>query len=245
MSFTTQACVLRSQDVGERDWLLTLFTRERGKLDVIAKGVRAPESKLRSHVGPLQLLEVHIIAQRRFTLAGSIIISSYPRLRISLVNYIVAEHVCETVRLLFPYEHADARTFERLQTALDVCGEVHFLPAQAVAFSVACDLKFLMLSGIVLRFDTCTTCGSKKVSLLSRDGARCANCSSQAIQLGSAALIRLHLLLVGPLVETAHRVISDAEAKSLLLAAHFICSSHDMPTHATASSLKELLAQKT
>jgi DNA repair protein RecO (recombination protein O) len=42
--YRTEAIVLRRSDFGEADRLLTVFTPERGKLRLIAKGARKPSS---------------------------------------------------------------------------------------------------------------------------------------------------------------------------------------------------------
>lgn len=46
--YTADALVIRSRDFGESDRLLTLFSREMGKLQAIAKGVRKPKSRQRA-----------------------------------------------------------------------------------------------------------------------------------------------------------------------------------------------------
>ena len=46
-----EAVVLRRSDWGEADRLLTLFSRERGKLRCIAKGVRRLRSRKAGHAG--------------------------------------------------------------------------------------------------------------------------------------------------------------------------------------------------
>ncbi len=48
--YRTEAIVLRRNDLGEADRLLTLYTPEWGKLRVIAKGVRKPTSRKSGHV---------------------------------------------------------------------------------------------------------------------------------------------------------------------------------------------------
>ncbi len=45
-----EAIVLRRRDLGEADRILTLFTRELGKVRVVAKGVRRPLSRLGGHL---------------------------------------------------------------------------------------------------------------------------------------------------------------------------------------------------
>jgi DNA repair protein RecO (recombination protein O) len=48
--YRTEAVVLRRNDFGEADRLLTIYTPEWGKLRVIAKGVRKPTSRKSGHV---------------------------------------------------------------------------------------------------------------------------------------------------------------------------------------------------
>lgn len=48
--YRTEAIVLRRTDFGEADRLLTVFTPERGKVKLIAKGARKPSSRKSGHV---------------------------------------------------------------------------------------------------------------------------------------------------------------------------------------------------
>ncbi len=48
--YRTEGIVLRRSDFGEADRLLTVFTPERGKLRLIAKGARKPSSRKSGHV---------------------------------------------------------------------------------------------------------------------------------------------------------------------------------------------------
>ena len=48
--YRTEAIVLRRTDFGEADRLLTVFTPERGKLRLVAKGARKPSSRKSGHV---------------------------------------------------------------------------------------------------------------------------------------------------------------------------------------------------
>ncbi|MBE2222398.1 MAG: DNA repair protein RecO, partial [Anaerolineae bacterium] len=46
----TEAIVLKRHNFGEADRLLTLYTREFGKMKAIAKGARKPQSRKTGHV---------------------------------------------------------------------------------------------------------------------------------------------------------------------------------------------------
>ena len=48
--YLVDAVVLRRHDLGEADRLLTLFTRESGKLRAVAKGARKPSSRKAGHI---------------------------------------------------------------------------------------------------------------------------------------------------------------------------------------------------
>ncbi|MHB8509415.1 MAG: DNA repair protein RecO [Candidatus Dormibacteria bacterium] len=60
--YTAEAVILRKVDYGEADRILTLFTRERGKVPAIAKAVRKPKSRMSGQLdvfahGQMQLAE--------------------------------------------------------------------------------------------------------------------------------------------------------------------------------------------
>src|SRR5689334_7662369 len=44
--YSVDAITLRRTNLGEKDRLVTLFTRERGKVSSVAKGARGPKSRL-------------------------------------------------------------------------------------------------------------------------------------------------------------------------------------------------------
>jgi DNA repair protein RecO (recombination protein O) len=54
--------VLRARPLGEADRVFTLLTRERGKVDAVAKGVRRPRSSMSGRLEPLA--EVHVALHR-------------------------------------------------------------------------------------------------------------------------------------------------------------------------------------
>jgi DNA repair protein RecO (recombination protein O) len=65
-SFRTLALILKRRDMGEADRLVTLFTPERGKLDVLAKGARKPISTKTGHVELFTRAEILVAKGRTF-----------------------------------------------------------------------------------------------------------------------------------------------------------------------------------
>jgi len=92
----TEAIVLKRRNFGEADRLLTLYTREFGKLQAIAKGARKPQSRKTGHVELFmrsQFLlaegrDLHIITQVEM-------VDAYPALREDLVRTTYASYAVE------------------------------------------------------------------------------------------------------------------------------------------------------
>jgi len=63
-SYHCEALILKKSFIGEADVLVTLYTRERGKLRAIAKGARRSSSKLVGHVEPLTLVRMSLAQGR-------------------------------------------------------------------------------------------------------------------------------------------------------------------------------------
>jgi DNA repair protein RecO (recombination protein O) len=93
--YRTEAVIIRRANMGEADRLLTVFTPARGKLRVVAKGVRRTTSRLGGHVGLFTQSRLLIAAGRNLDLVTqSEIINPYPQLlsdinRINHATYVV------------------------------------------------------------------------------------------------------------------------------------------------------------
>jgi DNA repair protein RecO (recombination protein O) len=63
-SFTDEGIVLRRIDYAEADRILTILTRDHGKLGVIARGVRKPGSRLAAHTDLFARSRLHLASGR-------------------------------------------------------------------------------------------------------------------------------------------------------------------------------------
>ncbi len=63
-SFSVEAIVLRHRDWGEADRLVTLYTRQRGKIRAVAKGARKMRSRKAGHVQPFTRIKVQVAQAR-------------------------------------------------------------------------------------------------------------------------------------------------------------------------------------
>lgn len=82
MTYKTQGFIIRQQNLSESDKILTIYTKNKGKIQVVAKGLRKILSKLAGHVELLNLADLMIAHGKSLDrLAGAELINSYPKLR--------------------------------------------------------------------------------------------------------------------------------------------------------------------
>jgi DNA repair protein RecO (recombination protein O) len=67
-AYRTEAIILRRQDFGEADRILTVLTPEYGKLRLLAKGVRRPSSRKAGHLEPFTRVDLLIARGRNLDL---------------------------------------------------------------------------------------------------------------------------------------------------------------------------------
>jgi DNA repair protein RecO (recombination protein O) len=63
--YYTRALVLGTEDIGEADLLVHLFTEECGKVIAKARGIRKIKSKSAGHIQPLRFARVRFVSSRR------------------------------------------------------------------------------------------------------------------------------------------------------------------------------------
>lgn len=93
----TEALVLRRAEYGEADYLLSLYTPDYGKLQVVAKGARKPTARMTGQVEPCSLLRVVIKRGKvdLHTLGEVQVLEHYLPLREHLERGVMAHHFLE------------------------------------------------------------------------------------------------------------------------------------------------------
>ncbi len=96
--YRTHALVLRRRDQGDADRILTIFTPDKGRLEVIAKGVRKTSSRKAGHLEPFTHVNL-LLAQARTwdIITEAVAVESYRHLRENLDAIGRAGYVAELV----------------------------------------------------------------------------------------------------------------------------------------------------
>jgi DNA repair protein RecO (recombination protein O) len=155
-TFRVEAVILRHQDWGEADRLITLFSRERGKLRAIAKGVRKTPSRKAGHLEPFNRVSL-LLAQGRelpiITQAETL--TAYLSFQDDLLRLGYGATLLELVDRFTVEEEANpalyfllVETLERLNQSEDVWLDVRFF-----------EMKLLDFVGFRPQLFQCVICG--------------------------------------------------------------------------------------
>jgi len=116
-SFRVDALVLRHGDWGEADRLLTLYTRERGKLRALAKGARKITSRKAGHLEPFTHVTLQLAKGHDLPLVTQAeTINAYLDLREDLVKTGYAAYIIELLDRFTYEEEGGNPTLFRLVT---------------------------------------------------------------------------------------------------------------------------------
>jgi len=115
-SFRAEAVVLRHSDWGEADRMLTLYTRQMGKVRAIAKGVRKVRSRKSGHLEPFTRVNLQLARGRDlFIVIQAEAVDTYLGLRDNLVRVGYASYIVELLDR-FTYDEDENPSLFRLLT---------------------------------------------------------------------------------------------------------------------------------
>lgn len=184
MSITkTEAIVLKSIKFGDTSRIATLYTKDHGKVKVIAKGVRSPKSRLAGALQTFSHLQVVFYKKRTseiYLLSQTDTIEAYQSFYKDLNRYVFASAALELLDRLITGEESNPRLFELTLATLSFmqsCGEESL--EKAFGFFA---LKLTDLLGYKPKFDRCTGCSrSVEAELIlfssEKGGIICGRCS--------------------------------------------------------------------
>ena len=203
--------MLRSLRYGEADRILHLYTRERGRVGAIAKGIRKTRSRVGGRLEPLSHVELqlHEGSGELQTVTTVDVVRTHRAAREHPYRLGVGLIGAEAMLRLYGEPEANERAFEALVRFLDLVDEAPELPAERPAvdpLALAFQLKLLWLSGYLPHVTACVECGAgaELVGFSPRaGGAVCRAHARDSFALSSEGLAGVERLLSTPLAEAA------------------------------------------
>ena len=181
--YRDQAVVLRTQKLGEADRIITLFTKDHGRLRAVAKGVRRTKSKFGARLEPTSFVDLQLFAGKTFDIVtqvesienfGDVLANDYR-------NWTVAGSILEAAERFTENEHEPA-----VQQFNLVVGALRALAHGTYDSSLILDaylLRSLGIAGFAPSMTTCSTCeapGPHKYFSLVGGGSVCVDCKPSA-----------------------------------------------------------------
>ncbi|WNG18628.1 DNA repair protein RecO [Cystobacter fuscus] len=180
--YTDEALVLSTVDYGEADRLVTLLTREHGKLTAFAAGARKSKRRFAGALEPYMRLRVQLVETRGATvrLDSADIVAGYYAARADLPLIARALYAVELCRELTRDHEPHPELFALLEGYLHKLDAKEAGPTSLLAF----ELSALAHAGLMPRFDSCSLCGGAPGARPRFDqahgGAVCEACAGRA-----------------------------------------------------------------
>lgn len=220
MTANFEAIVLGGEDAAEHDRRITLYTRERGRLDAFARGAKKRESKLAAHLEPFITTEVFIVdGLRGAILAGSVVKDARLALRSDVNRLALAGALVRLVNTMAPFENKEEDLFNLLNLALTVVDQKTMSIKEQSFFMHTFAWKLLALAGYKSELKHCSKCRRAPLSESMRYHARLggvahekclSNDFSLSISLSMPAIKGLWYLISSP-IEQALRLRGSEE----------------------------------
>lgn len=204
--------VLRAVDYGDADRVITLLTRERGKVSAFARGARASRRRFGGALEPFTLLAAEARERAGSELLGLdsvAVIRGFGALRADLARIACASYAAELARELVRDHEPHADLFDLLTAYLEALDAGPARPPALRAF----ELGALGAAGLMPRLDACARCGARLVAGdparfdAGQGGALCPDCTPAAAPgapaLSGAGLALLLRLQAGGLAAAA------------------------------------------
>jgi DNA repair protein RecO (recombination protein O) len=197
--YRDEAVVLRTHKLGEADRIVTLLTRQHGKVRAVAKGVRRTGSKFGSRLEPFMVADIQLYEGRSLdvvTQAESL--GSYGAdIAADYASYTAANAMVETADRVTEAESS-------LQQYLLLVGALRSLARNEHGAALTLDsylLRALSLAGWAPSFQDCSRCGAigpHSSLVVQLGGVVCTDCAPQgAPRLDDETIALLASLLTG------------------------------------------------
>jgi len=194
--YRDSAVVLRTYKLGESDRIVVLFTRGRGKVRSVAKGVRKTKSKFGSRLEPTSHVALQLYEGRELDIVTQAeLVEAFPTIRGDLNRLGRAASILEVMDQVVQEGEPNTELFEMLLGGLRTI-EQRDTPLVTPAFF----FKVLGAEGVGLMVDACIECGNEEVVALDLDegGVTCSQ-HRRGIDMSTEAAALLGQVLGGHL----------------------------------------------
>lgn len=159
-TYRTKAIILGRKPFRECDAIATVYTFEKGKLDLVVKGAKKIKSKLAGHIEPMNLSEIMVVRGRGYDYIGSAVNKNcYINIKSNLNLVSCAGKAVNIFNKLVKHEEKDEDLFFILENFLEILNNENI--GNNELFYNFFILKLLDLLGNRPELYNCVVCCSK------------------------------------------------------------------------------------
>jgi DNA repair protein RecO (recombination protein O) len=214
--YKDEGIVLKTMKLGEADRIVTLFTRDNGKVRAVAKGIRKMRSRFGGRLEPFTRVALLIYRGRNLdTITAADVVSSGKGVRADLGRLSAAAVLADLVDKVTPERERAGTIYSLLGSGLEALaayGTTSIVPAFAV--------KLLSISGYHPQLRACAGCGARaglEAFSPAIGGAVCRPCGSE--DGGALPMSSDRIDLLGRLLMSDFGAAADPAATDELVAA--------------------------
>ena len=223
-TYRCEAVILSYAPLGEADLLVTMFTKDQGKVRAVGKGARRSTSKLVGHLEPLTTVKMSMANGRNMDIISQVeVINSFPTLKGDLTGITKGQYLAEIVDGFGAEASPNPSLFQLMIDTLQV---IEAAPESEMALRYF-EYHLLQVSGLMPELYHCVECRDELEPNAHRfspnvGGTLCLECCPDAAPLRPLSLRALKVLRLldrSQLAEACKLTIDDnlsAELRSLL-----------------------------
>lgn len=200
----TEAIVLRTYRLGEADKIVSLFTRQWGRLRAVAAGAQRPKSRYGGTLEPLSYIRLWLFERENRDLLrinSAELVESFFDMQKDYRVQVAAQFVAEVAQQFLPEREVNERAFRLMVAVLKALKRSGELNRPLVYF----DLWLLRLGGFLPEIERCAACGGDLGDLgfygPGSEGLFCRACRRPEMRASVPikALVGIHEACRGPL----------------------------------------------
>jgi len=216
----TKGIVIKEVDTGEADRVITIFSRQSGRISVFAKGVRRTRSSMAAGTQFLCYSDFVVFKGReKLALCSCEVLEPFYEIRNDIVKLTYAAHLVELISDTVQEEQPSLKVLQLFLNTLHLLSKTEKSPELLARIF---EMRLLSLLGYAPHMDGCMVCGNKTAEGLAfsfnRCGIICGQCSKadeNAPDISSGTARALYHIIYSPVKELFNFEVSPEVLKEL------------------------------
>lgn len=199
--YRTQGFILKKINRGEADQLLTIYTKDFGKLKILGRAIRKITSKLRSGADIFYLSEIEFIQGKTYkTLTDASVIKNFKDIKKDLKKLKIAHKIAKLLNVFLRGEEKDDKLWDLLNEVFNKLNNLQFTISNLRLLCYYFLWNFLSTLGYEPEIYKCVVCRKKlNPNFLyfspSDGGVVCASCKQKNRRINSDLVKILRIIL--------------------------------------------------